>query len=509
MRSEGAAQATDAPAAVPESGSLETQPLPELLLGLYRRRAGGRLDLSREGVRKRVWLRSGVPVLAESNLPSESLGIQLLDGGRITRDDYARVVEAVRERGCREGAALLSLQLVGPKELFDALKEQVRRRLLDCFGWPRGEYSFDPDDVPAADATAFRCDPVALAHEGVAIHWPPSRLRTILSPRFDRYAVPTSRLPALAERLPRDSDVEALLGELDGSRRLGDVLTRAPGPTALAAAWVLDRLGAFAWSDTPRAGEAAEEVVEPEIEVVVGSRGSEAPRRPAAEKAERAAAAPRPGAALSGASALRKQIVDLHGSLGSRNHYELLGVATDADTEQIKRSYFSAAKRFHPDALGRLGLAELRAEAEAVFARISQAYEVLRDPAARRDYDRALAGEAQESDAGRLVQAEALYRKGEIMLRAGNFQGALEFLQGAVQLWPEESAYQSALGWALYKKRPSDPQTARPHLERAIAIDGNDAVAHFRLGLVLRSLGDTKAADRELDLAKRLDPKVR
>src|SRR5512145_188693 len=82
--------------------------------------AAGRLELSREGVTKRVWLRDGVPVLAESNLPSESLGIQLLDAGRITREDYARVVETVRERRCKEGAALLALGLVGPQDLFAA-----------------------------------------------------------------------------------------------------------------------------------------------------------------------------------------------------------------------------------------------------------------------------------------------------------------------------------------------------------------------------------------------------
>ncbi len=80
-----------------------------MLLRLYRRRFSGTLRVSRDGVEKRVVLRDGVPVMAESNLPSESLGVQLMDAGRITRDDYARVVEAVRTRKCKEGAALLGL----------------------------------------------------------------------------------------------------------------------------------------------------------------------------------------------------------------------------------------------------------------------------------------------------------------------------------------------------------------------------------------------------------------
>jgi cytochrome c-type biogenesis protein CcmH/NrfG len=102
-----------------------------------------------------------------------------------------------------------------------------------------------------------------------------------------------------------------------------------------------------------------------------------------------------------------------------------------------------------------------------------------------------------------------MYRKAEVMMRAGNWSGAYEFLRPAVQLWPDECAYQSALGWTLYKKLPSDPSTARTHLEAAVALDAQDPVSHFRLGLVLRALGETEAADRELKRAKQLDPKVR
>jgi tetratricopeptide (TPR) repeat protein len=495
----------------PERGSLETQPLPLLLLGLYRRRASGRLDLERDGVRKRIWLREGVPVLAESNLSSESLGIQLLDSRRITREDYARVVETVRERRCREGAALLALELARPQELFVALKEQLRRRLLDCLGWPRGSFAFDPEDPPAPDAAAFRSDPVALVHEGVSVHWSPSRLREALGPRLGSYAVPTHRSEALGRRLHQDPDVARLLAELDGSRTLETALAEVRGPTALAAAWVLDALGALRWSEAPvePAGSSEDgEAGEPEFELVFDG-GGDTPAARAAPGRPAAAAAPAARAPSADADALRREIEELHRSLAGRDHYALLGLQTGADLTAIKRAYFAAAKRFHPDTLGRLGLTDLRAAAQQVFARIVQAYETLGDPERRREYDRSLAGEAQDTDVSRVVQAEALYRKGEVLLRAGNFNGAIEFLQPAVQLWPDEGAYQAALGWALYKKRPSDTKAARTHLQRAVGLDPRDAVAQFRLGLVLRSLGDTAAADRAMATAKRLDPKVR
>jgi len=493
-----------------ERGTLDATPLPALLLSLYRRRASGRLDLAREGVAKRVWLKDGVPVLAESNLPSESLGIQLLDARRITRDDYAKVVEAVRERRCREGAALLSMELIGPQELFLALKDQVRRRLLDAMGWPRGEWSFDAEDTPAADASAFRCDPVALTHEGVAIHWPPSRLRAALGEALRRYPERTARFAALAGRLYQDPDVARLLEALDGGRTLGDALGEAPGPTALAGAWVLDALAAVTWRDEPVTAAAAgggEADAGPEFEILVGAAPAAAAPGSARPAAGGAAPAARPAAADS--AALRREITGLHASLAERDDYAMLGIARDATLGAVRSAYFAAAKRFHPDALGVLGLGDVRALAQEVFARMAQAYETLSDPARRRDYDLQLDGEGGDGEAARVMQAEALYRKGEILLRAGNFNGAHDFLRPAVQLYPEECAYQSALGWTLYKKRPSDPKAARTHLERAVALDRQDAVARFRLGLVLRALGDEAGAKRELELAKRLDPKVK
>lgn len=495
-----------------EKGRLDETPLPALLLALYRRRASGRLELAREGVAKRVWLREGVPVLAESNLPSESLGIQLLDAGRIRRDDYAKLVEAVRERRCKEGAALLALGMIGPQELFGALKDQVRRRLLDAMGWSHGEWSFDAADAPAADTSAFRCDPVALTHEGVAIHWPPARLRAALAAALPRYPEPGPRFAALAGRLHRDPDVERLLAGLDGQRTLAEVLGEAPGPTVLAAAWVLAALEAAVWHEAPQAAGAATQATPggdagPEFEIVIGSAA--APDAPPA--AASAAGSARPAAARGpapDAAALRREIVALHERLREHDHYGVLGLAPDAPLAAVKRAYFAAAKRFHPDALGVLGLGDLRGQAQEVFARIVQAYETLSDPARRRDYDQGLAGD-EGGEAARVMQAEALYRKAEILLRAGNFNGAHDFLRAAVQLYPEEAAYQSAHGWALYKKSPSDPKAARGPLERAIALEGQDAVAHFRLGLVLRALGEEAAAKRELELARRLDPKVK
>ncbi len=146
-----------------------------------------------------------------------------------------------------------------------------------------------------------------------------------------------------------------------------------------------------------------------------------------------------------------------------------------------------AAKRYHPDAIARLGLQEIRQQAGEVFSRIAEANGVLSDREKRRRYDESLEEGGPEIDVQVLAQAETFYRKGEILINMGDFRGALEYLKNAVRLYPDEAIYQSDLAWAYYKKAPPEPDPAFEHIQRALELDPSNAVAQFRLGVIQRA----------------------
>jgi tetratricopeptide (TPR) repeat protein len=478
--------------AIPAQGRLEEQPLPWLLLELHLSRWSGALLLSRDRVGKRFLFQEGIPVFAESNLASESLGIQLIDAGKLSRADHNKVTSHIERTGCKEGTALLELGLMKPRELFDALKDQVRIRLVECFGWPAGEYHLDPDSQPADGAQPFRVDVHPLLQEGLETHWSQDRVLQELGPSMERFPVRGPRYDKVVKRLRLDTASDEMLAAVDGTRTLWKVVQLARTPRSLAAAWVLDAARALEYRESPvLAEEQKAPEIERDIEIVVEER-------PATSAQKRSPAA-RSGGTRGGderSQALRNEILAKHETLGDLDHYDLLGVERTSAAGVVKRAYLQAAKTYHPDALARMGFDDDTLEiANQVFAEIGKAHAVLSDAARRSEYDRLLETDSTDIDANLLAQAETLYRKADVLIKAGNFRGALEFAEPAVDLWPEESAYQSALGWVLYKKAPSEPERAREHLETAERLDPDHGVNLFRLSVVLKDLGEDEAAE--------------
>lgn len=70
-------------------------------------------------------------------------------------------------------------------------------------------------------------------------------------------------------------------------------------------------------------------------------------------------------------------------AVSSQDHYAILGILRDASADEIKRAYYAAARRLHPDQNALPGETEL-------FLEVQRAYEVLSQPDRRKRYDATL-----------------------------------------------------------------------------------------------------------------------
>jgi curved DNA-binding protein CbpA len=115
----------------------------------------------------------------------------------------------------------------------------------------------------------------------------------------------------------------------------------------------------------------------------------------------------------------RLEILAAWEGLATRNHFEVLGLERSVGEAEVKEAYFGLAKRFHPDVHHGASLGDLRDKLEAVFIRLGEAYDTLRDPKRRGEYEERLGRfksrpahlpTGQASGPGALPEAEAPQR---------------------------------------------------------------------------------------------------
>jgi hypothetical protein len=489
--------------ASPRSGRLSETPLPTLLLELMAQSFSGTLVLEHGRIEKRLQWRQGWLVLAESSRSSEGLSAFLRDSGRISQEAASKLFQQTRGRRGREVEGVRELRLLPPRELLAAVAEHVRLCALEVFAWREGGFRVE-EARSVSHGPVAGVDPVALAQEGIETHWDLERTLLAFTEHQDALALPTPEFRALERRLLRDPGVQTLVAGVAERNPLGVLLQHAATPRALAAAWVLLGSGALRLEMADPAEPDRPEAAPVQFEIRVAGTQSSAALGSEREKTRTLA----PGRQDEDAAfQLRAEVETKHAGLQSMDHYEVLGIARDASSTEVRRAYRDAAKRFHPDAVARLGLEDLKQQANEIFARVARANSVLSNRAQRDEYD-ASHSDDDQAEANRLGQAEMLFRKASIVLKAGRFTEALEFLEPCVSLWPGEAQYQTELAWALFKQPRPDLARARSHLEAALALDASAALTHYRLSLVLAALGDSQKAARARATAQRLDPRV-
>jgi tetratricopeptide (TPR) repeat protein len=497
-----AATQTSETAQAPETaGQLENHSLPQLLAEAWRDRRSGCLEIRRGQNKWQFQFVDGALLGLTTQPAQDGFAQSLEDAGSIGGVDRMKAEKLASERGCAEAAAVLSLGLLEAKAIYQALRTAMRHRICECFEWRQGVFEWAPPP-PDTTASGQPFDVLKLIQEQLPMRWGLDRLFDILLPHSDEVVELTPNSRRVANQLGATGPMaQQMIDRLDGSTSIGLMLGESAGdPLAAATLWVLLTAGLV----RPSSGASASAEAQYEFEVVVAPGLDSAAN---AGKASSEDASPEAGTANPKAEALRTEITDTHARLEELTHYSALGIEEDASAADIKRAYFKAAKKFHPDSLARLGLGELRDTAAHVFGRVAEAFETLSDATKRAAYDAGDSGRT-EIDTARLAQAETSFRKGEILVKMGNFAGALEYLRPAVELWPEEPAYQAELGWALFRQSRSDATKAREHLEIACEQQPGNAQTLYRLGLVLGSLGETEASKDRILAARAIDPDI-
>jgi tetratricopeptide (TPR) repeat protein len=375
-------------------GELAEGVVPDLLREIYVGRRNGTLHLVRGNERQSLRFRRGHIVNAHTNVLEERLGEMLVRRGLLSEADLARATETVVRDKRRLGEVLGEMRLIDASGLEDAVALHVHEMLARVFAWPDGTYSFEeePEGGPGEELT-LKLSTGELILEAVQAVRDPDVVRYALGD-MDRVLVlsndPLLRFQTLTLS-PADGFV---LSRIDGVASAREVVQMSPLPPeqaqrsllGLLSTGVVEYAGVRRPSDT-RAPAPPPAAPRPATPPPATPRPAEppAPLVPPESRPARAGADSHDGEAAE----RRREIREAYEGR-TRNHFEVLGLSRSAGENEVKEAYFRLAKRFHPDVHHGASLGDLRDDLEAVFIRLGEAYEVLRDPRKRGDYEERL-----------------------------------------------------------------------------------------------------------------------
>lgn len=195
------------------NGRLEGVSVPDLLWNICRRRSTGVLNLTAQGVTKRVYIDGGRIVFALSSDPDDRLGGLLLREESITLDQFESAA-AKLPGGKRLGTILVDAGHLSPESLVRGVLNQVKSIVLALFPWDEGEYAFVEGPLPTEEVISLGMRTGEILLQGIRQVRSFSRIRKSVGPVTARFRLDTDWRDALDGLDIRDGE-RMLLKRLD------------------------------------------------------------------------------------------------------------------------------------------------------------------------------------------------------------------------------------------------------------------------------------------------------
>ncbi len=153
--------------AIPRRNGLQEFQLQKLLIDLNGNRKTGILMVKTPFFIKKIYVDKGEVIFASSTWKDDRLGVVLLKAGRLTLGQYEESVRLLKMTGKTQGTILVELGYLTPKELFQAVKYQVKEIIYSLFPLEYAKYEFIEAEVPQKDILILKINMGSLIYKGI------------------------------------------------------------------------------------------------------------------------------------------------------------------------------------------------------------------------------------------------------------------------------------------------------------------------------------------------------
>lgn len=199
-----------------------------------------------------------------------------------------------------------------------------------------------------------------------------------------------------------------------------------------------------------------------------------------------------------------KKVEDLYKKIDYSDYYCILGIEKWATLDKIKKAYYAAAKKFHPDKHLYLPSDTLKNKLNAIFSYLTEGYKILSDSKARMRYDQNLSNKAVKVETNNVELAKIKFREGREAFKTGLYDDAKNLFEQAVYLDKSVAEYFFNLGLTL--KQEESWQEAGRILNQAIKLDPLNPIYLAELGHVFLQLGFNLRAKKTFEKVIKIDP---
>jgi tetratricopeptide (TPR) repeat protein len=375
------------------NGALGEGVLPGLLRDLYVGRKSGMLALHRGPDRRGFRFRNGHIVNADSSVREDRMGEVLVRHGHLTAPDLKRAIGFAVRDGKKLGTVLVELGLLKADQIEDALALHVHELLSKVFSWSDGTYEFAEEEGtgPVLGDTTLKVTTGELILEAARSVTDPDVVRYILGD-IDRILGLASDPLLRFQRVTLTPADGYVLSRVDGTLSAREIVAMIslPREETQKSLFALLSTGMIEYLPLPPKARPADPKKRPAAPVQMTAAPAPElpivllPPPPTAAESEAQAAE---HAAAAQDDPRRMEVLEAFAALKHHTHFQVLGLDRTATEAQVKEAYFRQARRFHPDVHHDPALADLRDKIEAIFVRLGEAYEVLRNPRIRAKYE--------------------------------------------------------------------------------------------------------------------------
>lgn len=455
----------------PIKGRFNIYPLPDILIGLQRTLKTGVLKVQYRSSKEKLYIKDGNIIFAESDYEKDRLVDVLLKSRKINRRQYNKTEEMNKKSNSPYAEILIHMGYIRQQDLTQAIELQAKRIIKRLFLMKDAEFEFREGPFPSGEAMTLKLSVSDFVYREVKKNADVELLESYLLESIVDFS---SNPLNLFQQIHFTAFDRTVISFVDGKRSIGDIIGLS---ASSGRANPMKTIYALLETRFLKIKEEHESPTGMDAKEIFGKSGN--------------------------AGALSAEIDDLYSRYEDLDYYSILDIGRSATAEEIKKAYYRAAKKYHPDKHLQLQK-EAKGKLTEIFTYITNAYLTLTDAERRKDYEACLMKENAQKD----TEGTVSQKPGESVIQK-------DVQQREYDAGPQYDWTKSARNPDIAKQRFRDGKTALwdKHYDEAVRLlaaaiyfDPSVADYHYYYGTALSLQGSPKKAVQALNRAFELNP---